>query len=176
MFAWKQKTNARSTISCVMMNATERSSRTDFNLHKTWRKICCIILSSSDPMWSIRIGFCIQYSNKRWDNNKICTRSCRSKKQPRQTFLQIKSWHIFLSSNRFLHVKVHININNNHQVFSVAFISHTVLSNKTFGPEKRKKKNDFKFSDGQELQDAGKCKTARAVYIFTIEKLTLNTC
>lgn len=30
-----------------MMNATERSSRTDFNLHKTRRKICCIILSSS---------------------------------------------------------------------------------------------------------------------------------
>lgn len=132
MFAWKQKTNARSTISCMMMNATERSSRTDFNLHKTWRKICYIILSSSHPMWSVRIGFCIQYPNKSWDNNKICTRSWSLKKQPRQRFLQIKSWHIFLSSNRFLHVEVHININNNHQVFSVAFVSHTVLSNKTF--------------------------------------------
>lgn len=47
--------------------------------------------------------------------------------------------------------------------FSVAFISHTVLSNKTFVPEKRKKKNDFKFSDGQELLNAANCKTANAV-------------
>lgn len=175
MFAWKQKTNARSTISCVMMNATERSSRTDFNLHKTWRKICCIILSSSDPMWSIRIGFCIQYSNKRWDNNKICTRSW-SKKQPRQTFLQIKSWHIFLSSNRFLHVKVHKNINNNHQVFSVAFISHTVLSNKTFGPEKRKKKMTINSLMDKNCWMQGNVRQPELSRSFTIEKLTLNTC
>lgn len=116
MFAWKQKTNARSTIGCVMTNATERSSRTDFNLHKTRRKICCIILSSSHVVclnWLL-------YSISKQDQllkNETTIKSAQEAETTVQMFLQIKPWQIFLSSNRFLHVKVHININNNHQVF-----------------------------------------------------------